>query len=73
MNGRFLLSSNEEPAEGNIYADKSALIEFNMLTKQHSKWFETFRKNLLNWMDNAIPAEWSKLETQDSDGKLKKT
>jgi len=26
MKGRFLLSSNEEPAESNIYADKSALI-----------------------------------------------
>lgn len=26
MKGRFLLSSNEDPAEGNIYADKSALV-----------------------------------------------
>lgn len=26
MKGRFLLSSNEDPAEGNIYANKSALI-----------------------------------------------
>ena len=26
MRGRFLVSSNEDPAEGNIYADKSALI-----------------------------------------------
>ncbi len=26
MKGRFLLSSNEDPSEGNIYADKSALI-----------------------------------------------
>src|SRR3990167_2588618 len=26
MKGRFLVSSNEGPAEGNIYADKSALI-----------------------------------------------
>jgi len=43
-----------------------------MLTKQHSKWFETLRKNLHNWMDNATPGEWSKLETQDPSGKLKK-
>ena len=50
-----------------------ALAEFNMLTKQqHSKWFETLRKNLRNWMDNATPAEWSKLEAQDPAGKLKK-
>lgn len=26
MKGRFLVSSNEEPIEGNIYADKSSLI-----------------------------------------------
>lgn len=26
MKGRFLISSNEDPAEGNIYADKSSLI-----------------------------------------------
>lgn len=49
-----------------------ALAEFNMLTKQHPKWFETLRKNLHNWMDNATPAEWSKLEAQDPAGKLKK-
>ncbi len=26
MKGRFLVSSNEDPAEGNIYADKSSLV-----------------------------------------------
>ncbi|HLB52772.1 MAG TPA: type IV toxin-antitoxin system AbiEi family antitoxin [Chlamydiales bacterium] len=26
MKGRFLISSNEDPAEGNVYADKSSLI-----------------------------------------------
>lgn len=26
MKGRFLISSNEDPAEGNVYADKSALV-----------------------------------------------
>ena len=51
---------------------EQALAKFNMLTKQHSKWFETLRKNLHNWMDNASPAEWSKLEAQDPAGKLKK-
>lgn len=49
-----------------------ALAEFNMLTKQHSKWFETLRKNLHNWTENASPAEWSKLEAQDPAGKLEK-
>lgn len=49
-----------------------ALAELEMLTKQHPKWFETLRKNLHNWMNNATPAEWSKLEDQDPAGKLKK-
>lgn len=48
-----------------------ALTEFSMLTKQYPKWFETLRKNLHNWMDNATPAEWFKLEVQDPAGKLK--
>lgn len=49
-----------------------ALTEFTMLKKQNAKWFETLRKNLNNWMDNATPADWSKLEAQDPAGKLKK-
>jgi hypothetical protein len=49
-----------------------ALVEFNLLSKQHSKWFETLRKNLHHWMDNASPSEWSMLEAQDPAGKLKK-
>ncbi|MFZ0566283.1 MAG: hypothetical protein WAM28_08885, partial [Chlamydiales bacterium] len=49
-----------------------ALDEFDFLSQQHSKWFETLRKNLDNWMDNTTPAEWSKLEAQDPAGKLKK-
>ena len=49
-----------------------ALAELGMLAKQYSKWFETLRKNLHNWTDNATPGEWSKLEAQDPAGKLKK-
>jgi hypothetical protein len=49
-----------------------ALTEFNLLTKQHSKWVKTLRKNLHNWMENASPAEWANLEAQDPAGKLKK-
>lgn len=48
------------------------LLEFAKLTKQHSKWFEVFRKNLHNWVEHATPAEWNKLEAQDPSGKLKK-
>ena len=49
-----------------------ALAEFNVLTQQHSKWLGTLQKNLHNWMENASPADWSKLEIQDPSGKLKK-
>lgn len=49
-----------------------AVAEFRILTKQHSKWFETLRKNLHNWIEKASPAEWSQLEAQDPAGKLKK-
>lgn len=49
-----------------------ALIEFNRLSIQNSSWFETFRKNLLQWMENSTPSDWSKLESQDPGGKLKK-
>ena len=53
------------------YSNK-ALAELGVLTKQHSKWFETLRKNLHSWRNNATPIEWSKLEAQDPAGKLKK-
>lgn len=51
---------------------EQAIAAFNILMQQYSKWFKTFRENLHNWMENASPAEWSKLETQDPSGKLKK-
>jgi hypothetical protein len=51
---------------------EQAIAEINMLAKVHSKWFEALQKNLQNWIKNASPAEWSKLETQDPSGKLKK-
>lgn len=31
MKGRFLVSSNEDPAEGNVYADKSSLVLYWLL------------------------------------------
>lgn len=51
---------------------EQALIEFDSLKRQHSKWFETFKKNLHYWMADATPEEWLKLESQDPAGKLKK-
>ncbi len=51
---------------------EQALTEFAFLSQQHPKWLQTFQKQLSNWMNQASPAEWSKLETQDPAGKLKK-
>jgi hypothetical protein len=49
-----------------------ALAEFAFLSQQHSKWLQTFQKQLANWMNQASPADWSKLEAQDPAGRLKK-
>ncbi len=51
---------------------EQALIEFAFLSQQHPKWLQTFQKQLSNWINQASPAEWSKLEAQDPAGKLKK-
>lgn len=49
-----------------------ALTEVGFLCQQHPKWLQTFQKQLSNWMNQASPAEWSKLESQDPSGKLQK-
>jgi Nucleotidyltransferase len=49
-----------------------ALTEFGFLSQQHRKWMQTFQKQLSNWMNQASPDDWSKLESQDPSGKLKK-
>lgn len=49
-----------------------ALIEFGLLAQQHSKWLQTFQKQLAGWMHRASPSEWSRLEAQDPSGALKK-
>jgi hypothetical protein len=48
------------------------IIEVNNLSKYHSKWFKRFQKNLIKWIDQASPLDWSKLESQDPYGKLRK-
>lgn len=49
-----------------------ALAEFSFISQQHPKWLQIFHKQLFNWMNQASPADWSKLEAQDPAGKLKK-
>ena len=51
---------------------EQALAEFDILVQTHTKWFKDFQKNLQNWIENASPADWSGLETQDPSGRLKK-
>lgn len=51
---------------------EQALNEFAFLSQQHPKWLQTFQKQLSNWMIQAPPNDWSKLESQDPSGKLKK-
>jgi Nucleotidyltransferase len=49
-----------------------ALSDFNALAKQHPKWYKTFQNNLQNWLNNASPNDWSKLEAQDPSGRLRR-
>ena len=49
-----------------------AIKEFEMLAGLYAKWYRTFQTNLNAWMENASPAEWFNLESQDPGGKLKK-
>ena len=44
MKGRFLVSSNEDPAEGNVYADKSSLVLDWLLREGLSKESFSLRK-----------------------------
>jgi hypothetical protein len=50
----------------------NAIEELKSLFQQHPKWFQTFQDNLLKWIEQAAPIDWSKLETQDPFGRLKK-
>lgn len=45
---------------------------FIALAEAHTKWFETFCRQLRNWMESASPSEWSALEDQDPSGRLRK-
>lgn len=49
-----------------------ALAEFTLLSQQYPKWLQTFQKQLSNWINQSSPNDWSKLESQDPAGKLKK-
>lgn len=49
-----------------------AIAELKILAQHYPRWFKTFQKNLHEWVQDATPADWIKLETQDPFGSLKK-
>lgn len=49
-----------------------AITEFHHLSRQHPKWYDTWRKNIGDWIDQSSPADWSQLEKQDPSGRLRK-
>ncbi len=51
----------------------NSIENFKKLEISQSKWFQKFKKNLFEWMENASPLHWTKLESQDPYGKLNKT
>ncbi len=53
------------------FSDQS-LAEFAFLSQQYPKWLQTFQRQLFNWVNQASPTEWSKLEAQDPSGRLRK-
>lgn len=55
---------------GNFSED--AIISFHLLGERYPKWFKSFQKNVFNWLSQASPLEFSKLESQDPSGHLKK-
>ncbi len=50
-----------------------AIAELDLLAHEYPKWFQTFQGNLNQCIEDLAPIDWSKLETQDPFGKLKKT
>jgi len=51
---------------------EQAVNQLKVLSKQSPKWFAAFQENLDKWVENATPADWSRLEAQDPFGGLKK-
>ena len=42
------------------------------LAQQKRNWFRIFHNNIIDWVDNAAPIDWQRLEEQDPFGQLKK-
>ncbi len=48
------------------------LLRIKKLFAQEPSWFQTFKKNLLKWQQEAAPSDWLTLERQDKFGTLRK-
>lgn len=51
---------------------ETAIAEFSILGLRHPKWLRTLKDNIQNWLENAAPIDWARLESQDPYGKLKR-
>ena len=51
---------------------EQAIEKFHTLTRQNPKWLSTLQKNLRHWVEEASPAKWLSLESQDPSGRLKR-
>lgn len=49
---------------------EDALLELEALGSQRPRWLRLARTNLSDWIDHAVPADWSLLEAQDPNGRL---
>lgn len=52
-------------------SDKT-ILELKIMAREAPKWFKTFQKNLQEWVQEASPDDWRKLENQDPFGALRK-
>lgn len=51
---------------------ENAVIELHHLGSKNPKWFKTLQNNIIQWQENASPLDWSRLQSQDPVGKLKR-
>ncbi len=52
---------------------KESLLELRELHHKHQKWYQTFKKNLEEWVEEASPKDWMNLELQDPHGQLSRS
>lgn len=51
---------------------EQAIGDLKDLSDENLSWFKKFKKNISQWIEDASPAEWNELQSQDPFGKMKK-